>query len=728
MKKIIYRSIILVILLLFIIIIYLSTVGIKTSKLNNQISNQIKNTNQNFDLKLKDVKIILDPLKLKLNLKTLGTILGYKNKKIELEKIQSAISIRSFFNNQFSLQELNISTKSIEIKKIISFVRAINNDPKLYVAEKFIKKGYLIADINLEFDENGNIKKNYKIDGNVKEVKINLFKKYNFSKINFTFDLRKDKLDVENLKFSVNNKKLLLSKLKIKKKDSNFLISGNLTNKDTTIDNKEIKEFITNNISNFEFDKVIFSSENIFSFKINKNLKFENLKIDSNINLKSISLIDEIKLKNIFPKFDNKIELLNHKIKLNYDNKILKIKGAGDFSLDKTDKVKYIITRKNKNLNFDTNLSISKNLFELDFINFKKKDNSNLEININGKKDFKGNLHLKNISLSEKSNKIDIKNLMFTNNFEFENLDKIDLNYLDKDELRNKISIFKKNKNYVINGEQFNADKIIENLLKPNKKNKNFLSGNFRLDIDINKTHLDKETVINNLNGYLLFKNNSILEANLKSKFFDDKNIKFTIKTKDNQKITTLFSENAKPLVNRYKFIKGFEEGSLDFYSLKNGNNTNSTLKIYDFKLKELPVLTKLLTLASLQGIADLLSGEGIRFNEFEMNFSNKDKLMNIDEIYAIGPAISILMSGYLESDKLVSLRGTLVPATTLNKTIGSIPILGDILVGKKVGEGVFGVSFKIKGPPKKLETTVNPIKTLTPRFITRTLEKIKKN
>ena len=101
---------------------------------------------------------------------------------------------------------------------------------------------------------------------------------------------------------------------------------------------------------------------------------------------------------------------------------------------------------------------------------------------------------------------------------------------------------------------------------------------------------------------------------------------------------------------------------------------------------------------------------------------------MTIEEMYAIGPAISILMEGYLESDKLISLRGTLVPATTINRTISSIPLIGDILVGQKVGEGVFGVSFKIKGPPKKLETTVNPIKTLTPRFITRTLEKIKKN
>ena len=48
-------------------------------------------------------------------------------------------------------------------------------------------------------------------------------------------------------------------------------------------------------------------------------------------------------------------------------------------------------------------------------------------------------------------------------------------------------------------------------------------------------------------------------------------------------------------------------------------------------------------------------------------------------------------------------------------------------MVGKKTGEGVFGVSFKLKGPPKDIKTTVNPIKTLTPRFITRTLEKIKK-
>jgi hypothetical protein len=63
-----------------------------------------------------------------------------------------------------------------------------------------------------------------------------------------------------------------------------------------------------------------------------------------------------------------------------------------------------------------------------------------------------------------------------------------------------------------------------------------------------------------------------------------------------------------------------------------------------------------------------------------------------------------------------------------LNSLISKIPVVGNILIGNKVGEGVFGVSFKMKGLPGKVKTTVNPVKTLTPRFITRAVERIKKN
>ena len=196
----------------------------------------------------------------------------------------------------------------------------------------------------------------------------------------------------------------------------------------------------------------------------------------------------------------------------------------------------------------------------------------------------------------------------------------------------------------------------------------------------------------------------------------------------DNDKKTLqVISDRARPFVKYFDFIKGFEGGKLEYEStfLKSGSISN--LLITNFKVSEVPALAQLLTLASLQGIADTLSGEGIRFDSFEMKSNTLGDVLNIEDALAMGPAVSILLTGYVDKGKTVSLRGTLVPATKLNSIIASIPIVGDILVGKKTGEGVVGVSFRMKGPPKDIKTTVNPIKTLTPRFIVRALEKMKK-
>ena len=61
---------------------------------------------------------------------------------------------------------------------------------------------------------------------------------------------------------------------------------------------------------------------------------------------------------------------------------------------------------------------------------------------------------------------------------------------------------------------------------------------------------------------------------------------------------------------------------------------------------------------------------------------------MVIDEIYSIGQAISILMSGYIENDNLVSLKGTLVPATTI--IIQPRYYTWRYLIGKKLGRSIW--------------------------------------
>ena len=161
MKKIIYRILIFTLLLGFGLITYLSTIGIKTNAFNDQISKEIKKINNQLELDLNKINIILDPFKFKLVLKTIGANLKSKNKLIKLESIRSNIDLKTFLNKRFSLSELDITTRTIEIKNLISFIRSIKDNPQIYILEKFVKKGYLIADISLKFDPNGNIENNF---------------------------------------------------------------------------------------------------------------------------------------------------------------------------------------------------------------------------------------------------------------------------------------------------------------------------------------------------------------------------------------------------------------------------------------------------------------------------------------------------------------------------------------------------------------------------------------
>jgi hypothetical protein len=435
------------------------------------------------------------------------------------------------------------------------------------------------------------------------------------------------------------------------------------------------------------------------------------------------------------PKTNDTLSLKDQKIKIDFNKNILSLKGSGKIKLEnELNKVEYFFSIKDKVYNFESDLEINDTNIEIDFLNYTKDKNFKSRLEINGSYNKKLGVNFKKINLSSKNNSFIINNLIIDKTNKIAKVDKIDLNYFDNSNEKNKFVLSRtKNNYYKINGSLFNAESLITKLLK-SKDGKKFdiFKEDINIKLDFSNVYLDKYNVVKDLNGNLQIVDNELYQAEISAIFDNNKNFKFTINTnKNDEKITTLYSAKAKPLVNRYKFIKGFEEtdeGYLDFYSIKKDRISNSKLIIDNFKVKEIPALAKLLALASLQGIADLLTGEGIRFTDFEMNFTNKDKLMTIQELYAIGPAMSILIEGYIEKNNLISLRGTLVPATTINRSIASIPLLGDLLIGKKVGEGVFGVSFKVKGPPKNLKTTVNPIKTLTPRFITRTLEKIKKN
>jgi len=729
MKKIIFRLILLTVFILIATVTYLSTVGIETKSFNSQIKEKINKLDPNLDLELKKVKLILNPINFTIDVKTIGPNLIYRSKKLEIETAKTKILLKSILQNKFALNNLEISTKSIQLKNLLSFIRVVKNSPELLILETIVKTGHIVADINIEFDENGKIKNNYSISGFLKDGNLSLLKKISADKINFLFEIKDNQTKLNEINLILNEKKLSSSSIEIDNSKKDIEINGDFSSKDLKFNKSDLS--LISDLFPYEimFESINFTTKNDFSFILDKKYKIKNLKITSKVNLHELSAKNNFDIKSILPDLSKNILLKNHLINIIYEKDKFDISGKGSALFQKEESnIDYIYKKNKEVINFKANLDVGKNPLKLSFINYQKKKNLDskikLEIISNDQKQFL----IKELDYIENKNKFLLRNILLDKEFKIENLDKINLEFKDVENKINQLEITRNENIFFLKGSSFNANKLIEDLLD-SKEDKKFELFNKNLDLNINidKVFIDDEYLLNNLSGKIYFKKNNINDANLSAFFSNDEKFTFTVNTNNEGKVTTLYSAKAKPFVKRYKFIKGYDGGYLDFYSVNKNNKSNSKLKIYDFNLKELPALTKLLTLASLQGIADLLSGEGIGFDEFEMNFENQNNLTTINEIYAIGPAISILMEGYVEKNKLVSLRGTLVPATTINKAIGTIPILGKILVGKKTGEGVFGVSFKIKGPPKDLETTVNPIKTLTPRFITRTLEKIKK-
>ena len=714
------------------IIIYFSLVGLKTEKFNEVITKQLLKNNSNIDVKLKDVNFMLSPLDLSINVKTYAPEIFIDKNKLSLEYIASNIPLKSFFKENFIIDDIKLSTKFLKIRDVITLSRIYRNSTELLILNKIIKEGSIIADINFNFDENGKIKNDYVIKGIVKDTQLKLLNNNEIEKLNFIFEVKYNQFNLRDIRTKFNQVPILSSITEIQKKDKNFYINSKLETNKKDFNFNEFNKIFKGELKNQGIENMIFSSSNDVSFFINEKFKIKDFRLKSNIDLKSLTYINELKnFKKYFKDYKNTLKLKNNKILLSYNKNKFSINGNGLIGYeDIYDNIDYQIKQQDNQHIFSTNIDLKKNLLLIPLLNFEKKKNSTLSINLDGVYKDNQEILFNKISLKENNNLILVKNLKLNKKLEISKIDLIDINLANKEKIINQLKLQRQKKNYKISGKNFYIKDIIDQINNNDNLSKSIFDNlNTIIDINISTIYLDPKNFVNNFSGNIIYKKNKIYKSDLVSTFPNNKKLNLTINTNENnEKITTIYSENPKPLLSSYKFIKGFEEGILDFYSVKRNNVSESVLKISDFKIQEVPVLAKLLTLASLQGIADLLTGEGIRFDDFELKFTSKDKLMRIDELYAIGPAISIMMEGYIEKDNLISLKGTLVPATTINRTIGSIPLLGNILVGKKVGEGVFGVSFKIKGPKDKLKTTVNPIKTLTPRFITRTLEKLKKN
>jgi hypothetical protein len=146
-------------------------------------------------------------------------------------------------------------------------------------------------------------------------------------------------------------------------------------------------------------------------------------------------------------------------------------------------------------------------------------------------------------------------------------------------------------------------------------------------------------------------------------------------------------------------------------------------LSLANVRMRDAPFLTQVLSLASLRGLADTLGGDGVLFSTIDVPVTIQSGRFIIDGARANGPALGLTMNGWFQQDTdEIRLSGVLVPSFGMNSMLGGVPVIGDLFVGRE-GEGIFSLTYSVRGTTDKAQVAVNPLSAVTPGILRRIFE-----
>ena len=731
MQKIIYLFFLFFISIIFFLIIYLSVFGVETSRFNNIIINEIKKKDNNIQLSLKSIKVKFDIKKIQIYFATLEPQITYQDIKVPIKEINLYSKIISILKSKNEINQAIISLENFSIEDIQKLaVRIKPSNFKNYLLNNFNNGKIEKILIDLKFNDNLKISE-YKVNGSIKKVNIKAPKNLLIQDVSFNFVSDKNLTLINSLNAKYQGIAISNGSISLKR-DKQIDIEGKF-NSEFNLSVDEINKLLPKSNLKFFKDAKVSSEGSLlhnFNIKIDENFKLVDYdyKSDGNITKSEIILSNNFK-SNFLKKPIKKLSASKTNIKINFNkkkNNLLMINGM--YNLGGLENKKFKITHdfNKKNPKYLIDFNLSENIF-LELINFKS--NSKNVSNIKSEIKFINNeIAFNYIKFTEDKNLIIINKLKLDKNNQLSSVSDVEVKTFNNNKLNNSFKISFK-KNITIIGDKYDATYLLKQLSADSKANP---LRNYTNNIEVKLKSLNTKSQIPLKNFNLIGKINKgkFDKLSAKSEFSKTEFLDITLKKdENNKKILEIYSDLPQALLADYKFFDGVKGGKLLYNLIFDDMDSVSKMTIENFKVTKAPAFAKLLTLADLGGVADLLSGNGMSFDILEINMKSDKNVSNVEEILALGPSLSVIMEGYIEKNSgLISLNGTLVPAKTLNNLISKIPVVGGILVGDKIGEGVFGVSFKMKGLPGKVKTSVNPVKTLTPRFITRALEKMKRN
>jgi hypothetical protein len=240
------------------------------------------------------------------------------------------------------------------------------------------------------------------------------------------------------------------------------------------------------------------------------------------------------------------------------------------------------------------------------------------------------------------------------------------------------------------------------------------------MDMDVDKVYLKKDRVIQNVVARIECAQ-FCKTADIKGKYSGSKSFTYRLRPEGSKRLLSMQAEDAGEFLKVMGIMDTIQGGELkldgSFNDAIASKPLSGILTISQHSLKNAPVLTKILTIASLSGILDSLSGQGITFTKLTAPFTLANDILTLKEAKSHGSSIGITASGTIAlKNSTLDLEGTVVPAYAVNTLLGNIPVIGAIAGGKD--SGLIAMNYSIKGPMNDPDVMVNPLSVLTPGFL----------
>ena len=192
MRKIILTSTFSAIVLFVGLIIFFSTIGIKTNKFNNLINQKVNEINSNIKLNLKDVNFKLNISKFEFEVITLDPTISINKKKIDLERINFDLNILRYLKNENSTYRISIVSKENNIDQLVNFINEYEFNLARHLILKQIKKGKVKITTDIIFDQKQSNKLKYFVRGYVNNAEVKLFNNLKAENIKFDFKIEQN--------------------------------------------------------------------------------------------------------------------------------------------------------------------------------------------------------------------------------------------------------------------------------------------------------------------------------------------------------------------------------------------------------------------------------------------------------------------------------------------------------------------------------------------------------